>query len=86
VQRLVHVMIKDGLLILIDNPHHKRARYIEVTPKAEEIYQKLYQKQIPWADRCAAELSVKELETALGVIHKISQSLAENHIKKSMLG
>jgi DNA-binding MarR family transcriptional regulator len=77
VQRLVDVMIKDGLLTLVDNPNHKRAKYIEVTPKAEEIYHKLYQKQIPWADRCAAELSVEELETALAVIQKISQSLGE---------
>ncbi|MCW8917193.1 MAG: MarR family transcriptional regulator [Gammaproteobacteria bacterium] len=77
VQRLVDVMIKDGLLTLVDNPNHKRARYIEVTPKAEEIYQKLYQKQIPWADHCAAEFSIEELEIALAVIQRISQSLGE---------
>ncbi len=77
VQRLVDVMINDGLLTLVDNPNHKRAKYVEVTPKSEVIYQKLYQKQIPWADQCAAEFTVEELETALAVIQKVTQSLGE---------
>lgn len=77
VQRLVDVMTKDGLLNLVDNPHHKRAKYIAVTPKAEEIYQQLYQKQIPWADQCAVDLTVEELETTLAVIQKISQNLGK---------
>ncbi len=77
VQRLVDVMSKDSLLNLVDNPNHKRAKYIEVTPKAEEIYHQLHQKQIPWADQCSVELTVEELKTTLAVIQKISQNLGK---------
>lgn len=77
VQRLVDVMVKDGLLNLVNNPHHKRAKYVELTPTAENIYLKLYQKQIPWADQCAADLTVEELEIALSVVKKISQNLGK---------
>ena len=75
VQRLVDVMIKDGFLQLIDNPNHKRAKYIGVTPKDKEIYKQLDNKQIPWADQCSSELTKSELETTLDVLRKISHQL-----------
>ncbi|NOR51523.1 MAG: MarR family transcriptional regulator [Gammaproteobacteria bacterium] len=75
VQRLVDVMIKDGFLQLIDNPNHKRAKYIGVTSKAKEIYRQLDNKQIPWADQCSSELTKSELETTLDVLRKISLQL-----------
>ncbi|MBF0379655.1 MAG: hypothetical protein HQL69_01475 [Magnetococcales bacterium] len=68
-------MTKDGLLNLIDNPNHKRAKYIELTPKGEDIYLQLFQKHIPWAEKSAGDLTEKELETALAVVEKISKKL-----------
>lgn len=77
VQRLVDVMIKDGLLRLVDNPNHKRAKYVEITDKAAKIYQQMDQKQIPWATQCSEQLTPDELETTLSVIQKISKKLGE---------
>lgn len=75
VRRLVDVMTQDGLLQQVDNPNHKRAKYIELTPKAKEIYGHLDEKQIEWADGCASGLTKKELETTLTVLRKISQQI-----------
>lgn len=72
VQRLTDVMTKDGLLYQVDNPNHKRAKYIEMTPKAMEIYDQLDSKQVFWADHCSSELTSSELETTLSVLRKIS--------------
>ena len=77
VQRLVDVMTKDGLLNLVDNPNHKRAKYVELTPKARKIFYKLFDKQIPWAEHCSEGLSHKELETTLKVITMISNKLSK---------
>lgn len=75
VQRLVDVMIKDGFLQLVDNPNHKRARYIKMTSLGEETYEHLYKKQIPWAESCSVNITIEELETALLVIEKLSKNI-----------
>ena len=72
VQRLVDVMEKDGLILLADNPNHKRAKYVQLTAKAEKIYRKLDLKQIEWATQSSKNLTLTELETALSVVRKIS--------------
>ncbi|MCP3852209.1 MAG: MarR family transcriptional regulator [Gammaproteobacteria bacterium] len=77
VQRLVDVMTKDGLLKLLDNPNHKRAKYVELTPEAKTIFYQLFEKQIPWAEHCSEGLSHKELETTLKVINMISNKLGK---------
>ena len=77
VQRLVDVMKKDGFLDLVENPNHKRAKYVELTPKAKEIYQRLWEKQVPWANQCSEGIDEEELETTLRVIQKISRKLED---------
>lgn len=72
VQRLVDVMSKDGLLYATDNPNHKRARYIQMTAKAEKIYANLSGKQIDWAARSSADLTESGLETALTLLRKMT--------------
>ena len=72
VQRLVDVMTKDGLLVQVDNPNHKRAKYIELTPKAAKIYSKLGEKQTLWATECSSKVIKSELETTLDFLKKIS--------------
>lgn len=72
VQRLVDIMTKDGLLQQINNPNHKRAKYIELTPKAIEIYSKLGNEQFLWAKQCSSEFKKSELETTLDVLKKLS--------------
>jgi DNA-binding MarR family transcriptional regulator len=72
VQRLVDVMSKDDLLKQVENPNHKRAKYIELTPKAEKLYNKLDKKQVLWAEQCSSGITKSELETTLNVLNKLS--------------
>ncbi len=73
VQRLVDVMIKNELLVLVENPNHKRAKYVELTDKAKQIYQTLDQKQQAWANEAVSELNEEELLTTLKVVQKIGK-------------
>lgn len=72
IQRLVDVMTKDGLLDQIDNPNHKRAKNVQLTGKAEMIYQKLDLKQIDWATKLSENLTKSDLEKTLHVLKHIS--------------
>ena len=72
-QRLVDVMSKGGLLELIDNPNHKRAKYIELTKEGRRIYDELYEKQRPWALEGARKLTETELEMTLSALRKMTK-------------
>lgn len=76
-QRLVGVMTDDGLLELLENPNHKRAKYVCLTEKGQDVYDKLFEKHIPWAEGGADQFSAEELNTALSVLQRISVHFAE---------
>ncbi|MCG9633267.1 MarR family winged helix-turn-helix transcriptional regulator [Vibrio sp. Isolate30] len=72
-QRLVDVMVKDGLLKMLDNPHHKRAKLVDLTDEGKRVYNFLYIKQLSWAAKGADGLDLKDLETTLATLQKMSQ-------------
>ena len=72
VQRLADAMEKNGLLVYQNNPHHKRARYVVLTSKGKEIYYKIGEKQIPWANQNSKDISVDDFITTLSVLRKIT--------------
>lgn len=72
-QRIVDVMAKDGLVDLIDNPNHKRAKHVTLTAEGKRIYDLLYSKQATWSAKVAAELSREELEVTFNTIQKMAK-------------
>ena len=72
VQRLADAMEKNGLLVYQNNPHHKRAKYVVLTSKGKEIYYKIGEKQIPWANQNSKDISVDDFITTLSVLRKIT--------------
>ncbi len=75
VQRLVEVMNTDGLLELLDNPNHKRARLVTLSEMGNKAYAEVMDTQVPWANDQAGKLSEGELLTALTTLKKIMQSI-----------
>ncbi|GAA3936429.1 MarR family winged helix-turn-helix transcriptional regulator [Litoribacillus peritrichatus] len=72
-QRLVDAMVKDGVLAMLDNPNHKRAKLIQLTIEGQKIYEELDETQRPWAADCAEHLSNEQLETALTVLKSLAK-------------
>jgi len=72
VQRLVDSMHKEGLLVFIDNPKHKRAKLISLAIDGKKVYRTLEQQQIPWANQHSSEIDEKELEITLATLKKLS--------------
>lgn len=72
VQRLVDIMHKNELLAFLSNPNHKRAKLVTLTTKGKEIYTKLEEKQIPWANQKSSHISESDLATTLATLKKIS--------------
>ena len=75
VQRLSDAMVKEGILAYEDNPQHKKAKLVAMTPKGKDVFQALERKQIPWANKNSAEISAQEMKVALGVLEKMVRKL-----------
>lgn len=73
VQRLVDIMHKDRLLAFLRNPDHKRARLVTLTTKGKEVYARLEEKQIPWANQHSSQMNERDLVTTLATLKKISE-------------
>jgi len=74
VQRLVDVMTNDGVLKLIDNPNHKRAKLVSITSKGEAIYENMEKIQIPWANEKSENISLKNLQLTLKTLQSLSET------------
>jgi DNA-binding MarR family transcriptional regulator len=75
VQRLVDAMHKDRLILFQKNPDHERAKLIELTELGKDIFLKLDEKQIKWANSRSANITQTELETTLSVLKRISDTI-----------
>ena len=72
VQSLVNIMCESGLVEFQNNPNHKRAKLIVLTPNGEATYERMEAIQIPWANQCVSQISLEDLKTTLVTLKKIS--------------
>jgi DNA-binding MarR family transcriptional regulator len=49
-------MFQDGLLNLDENPEHKRAKLVSMTPRGKSVYENMEAIQIPWANNGMRQL------------------------------
>lgn len=75
VQRIVDAMSKDGIVELIDNPYHKKAKLVKLTNKGEELYSKADDIQIEWSNALADGFHPKELEKVSDTLKSIYDGL-----------
>ncbi|MGR5558985.1 MarR family winged helix-turn-helix transcriptional regulator [Vibrio fortis] len=72
-QRIVDAMVKDGLLAMLHNPNHKRAKLVDLTEEGRRIYNLLYIKQLSWSAEGANGFTIQELETTLSTLRAMAK-------------
>ena len=72
VQRLINVMTRDGLIVQVHNPKHKRSKLVLLTERAKSIHHCLYAKQIDWAKEHSSKLNKSHLKTTLRILKEIN--------------
>ena len=56
VQRVADLLVDDGLAVYEDNPNHRRAKLVRITPKGATILRTVRESQQAWADELGAEI------------------------------
>jgi len=75
VQRIVDALAQDALVAFRENPHHKRAKLVALTPKGDALFRSAMRLQKPWAAKLAGRLDRTSLATTLDVLKALRARL-----------
>src|SRR5215510_16592878 len=75
VQRLANEMERDGLVRFAPNPHHERAKLVQLTDAGEHAFAAAGARQAPWANGLAKGLSTERIEDARVLLRAIRERL-----------
>ena len=74
---VVTALIKEGLVELIDNPDHKRAKFVQFTKLGWRVYEETQRRQIAWVNAIASEFTVDEIRNANEVIERMGRAVVK---------
>jgi DNA-binding MarR family transcriptional regulator len=77
VQRVADVLAQDGLAAYEENPGHRRAQLLRLTPKGRSALRTIQAAQRGWADALGAEIGEEHLRKASEVLAPVLGSLAK---------
>ncbi|HEY9664297.1 MAG TPA: MarR family transcriptional regulator [Allocoleopsis sp.] len=78
VQQTADALANDGFIAYTDNPHHRRAKLMTITPKGCQALDYIQQRQIEWSNQVSATLSLEALKTTITVLQQLGERL-ETH-------
>jgi DNA-binding MarR family transcriptional regulator len=73
VQRLADVLVRDGLAAYEDNPAHRRAKLLRITPAGRTTLRSIQRAQVAWADALGAKIGEEELRQASILLDRVLQ-------------
>lgn len=68
VQRVANDLRDAGLISFDDNPDHKRAKLVRLTPSGEQVYREADRAWARWANTAFAGLPAPELQKAIALL------------------
>jgi DNA-binding MarR family transcriptional regulator len=78
VQRVADVLARDGLVAYEDNPSHRRAKLVRLTPRGTATLTEIQTAQRAWANGLGERLVERDLQTANRILSDILDTLAED--------
>jgi DNA-binding MarR family transcriptional regulator len=75
VQRLAGVLVRDGLAVYEDNPAHRRAKFVRLTPQGRTALRTIQTAQRAWADALGAELGEADLRQVSIFLDRVLQAV-----------
>jgi DNA-binding MarR family transcriptional regulator len=73
VQRLADVLVRDGLAAYQDNPAHRRAKLLRITPPGRTALRTIQTAQAAWADALGAKIGEEDLRQASILLDRVLQ-------------
>ena len=75
--QLVNELVEAGFVSLEDNPHHRRAKLVCLTPHGREVFARIDALQRPWVDDLATGLDAEKIAIAADVLQTLQARLLQ---------
>ncbi|GLT00354.1 MarR family transcriptional regulator [Sphingobium jiangsuense] len=72
---VVQAMVKDGLVELIHNPDHRRAKLVRHTQAGADIYREITSRQRRWVSELASPFSEAELKEGTRLLTRLAEAV-----------
>jgi DNA-binding MarR family transcriptional regulator len=79
VQRLADVLVRDGLAAYENNPAHRRAKLLRITPPGLTALRTIQTAQAAWADAVGAKVGEEELRQASILLDRVLQAVGRHN-------
>lgn len=77
VQRIADLLVADGLATYEDNPRHRRAKLLKLTPRGREVLDVINTAQTRWADELGGAIGAADLQRTSSVLRRIAAAMSE---------
>jgi DNA-binding MarR family transcriptional regulator len=77
VQRVADVLEADGLVRYEENPAHRRAKLVTLTPSGRAALAEIQAAQRRWADTVGAKIGTADLETANEILSRVLEHVSQ---------
>lgn len=75
VQRVADDLERDGLVAYVENPRHKRAQLVRLTPRGRAVLRRIQAAQREWANGVGGRIGAAELQRAARVLERLADAL-----------
>jgi DNA-binding MarR family transcriptional regulator len=75
VQRVADLLVKDGLAVYSENPHHKRAKLVKLNAKGLKALREIEKAQRVWANEVGKEMGERDLVKTVKVLEHLHRVL-----------
>ena len=78
VQRVADVLVREGLAIYEENPKHRRAQLLVLTPQGRSALRTIQSAQRDWANALGAEIGEDHLRQASAILSRVMRAVAKH--------
>ncbi len=75
VQRVANALVRDGLAVYTENPRHRRAQLLSLTPKGRAALETIQAAQTAWANRLGEAIGAADISQASTVLARVHDLL-----------
>lgn len=77
VQRVADLLVRDSAAVYEENPAHRRASLLRMTPKGLRALRAIQAQQRVWAEQLGGEIGLTDLERARVVIERMTEAVSQ---------
>lgn len=78
VQQTANALMRDGLIEAVENPHHRRAKLLDITPHGVTALKQIRAQQAAWANAVGDNHDAEDLKSVVAELGKLATTL-ETH-------